>query len=69
VISWLGTGVARVLRMNASVPMVGWKDEQPQLVGWQQPIIDKRSPALSNLSVTVYELAILCMLQELYMTS
>jgi hypothetical protein len=25
VISWLGTGVARVLRMNASEPMVGWK--------------------------------------------
>jgi hypothetical protein len=55
--------------MNASVPMVGWKDEHPQLVGWRQPVIDKRSPALCNLSVTVYELAILCMLQELCMTS
>jgi hypothetical protein len=41
VISWIGMGVARVLRMNASVPMVGWKDEHPQLVGWRQPIIDK----------------------------
>jgi hypothetical protein len=30
VISWFGTGVARVLRMNASRPMVGWKDEHPQ---------------------------------------
>jgi hypothetical protein len=69
VISWLGMGVARVLRMNASVPMVRWKDEHPQLVGWRQPIIDKRSPALCNLSITVYELAILCMLQELCMTS
>jgi hypothetical protein len=29
VISWLGTGVARVLRMNASEPMVGWKGEHP----------------------------------------
>ena len=67
-ISWLGTRVARVLRMNASVPMVGWKDKHPQLVGWQQPVIDKRSPALCNLSVIVYKLAILCMLQELCMT-
>jgi hypothetical protein len=25
VISWLGTRVARVLRMNASEPMVGWR--------------------------------------------
>jgi hypothetical protein len=33
VISWLGTGVARVLRMNASEPMVGWKGEHPQSVG------------------------------------
>ena len=41
VISWLGTGVARVIRMNASEPMVGWKDEHPQSVGWQEPIIDK----------------------------
>jgi hypothetical protein len=29
VISWLGTGVARVLRMNASKPIVGWKGEHP----------------------------------------
>ena len=29
VISWLGTGVARVLRMNASGPMVRCKDEHP----------------------------------------
>jgi hypothetical protein len=68
-ISWLGTGVARVLRMNASVPMAGWKDEHPQFIGWRQLVIDKRSPALCNLSVTVYELAILCMLQELCMNS
>jgi hypothetical protein len=61
VISWLGTGVARVLRMNASEPMVGWKDEHPQSVGWRQPVIDKRSPALCNLAVTVYELVILRM--------
>jgi hypothetical protein len=25
VISWLGMGVARALRMNASKPMVGWR--------------------------------------------
>ena len=29
VISWLGMGVARVLRMNASEPMAGWKGAQP----------------------------------------
>ena len=29
VISWLGTGVARVIRMNSSEPMVGWKGEHP----------------------------------------
>jgi hypothetical protein len=29
VISWLGTGVARAPRMNASEPMVGWKGEHP----------------------------------------
>jgi hypothetical protein len=34
VISWLGTGVARALRMNASEPMVGWRGEHPQSVGW-----------------------------------
>ena len=32
VISWLGTGVARVLRMNASEATVGWKGENPQSV-------------------------------------
>jgi hypothetical protein len=30
VVSWLGTGVARVLRVNASEPMVGWKGKHPQ---------------------------------------
>jgi hypothetical protein len=34
VISWLGMRVARVLRMNASEPTVGWKGEHPQSVGW-----------------------------------
>ena len=29
VISWLGMGVARVLRMNAYEPMVGWKVSHP----------------------------------------
>jgi hypothetical protein len=43
VISWLGTGVARALRMNSSEPMVGWKGEHPQLVSWLQPVIDKYS--------------------------
>jgi hypothetical protein len=33
VISWLGTGVAKVIRMNAYAPMVGWKGEHPQSVG------------------------------------
>jgi hypothetical protein len=41
VISWLGTGVARVLRVNASEPTVGWKGEHPQSVGWLQLVIDK----------------------------
>jgi hypothetical protein len=58
-ISWLGTGVARVIRLNASEPMVRWKDEHKQSVGWQQPVIDKRSPALCNLPIIVYELVIL----------
>jgi hypothetical protein len=66
VISWLGTVVVRVLRMNASEPMVGWKDEHPQSVGWRQPVIDERFSTLCNLAVTVYELVILCMFQELY---
>ena len=43
VISWLGTRVARVLRMNASEPMVGWEGTHPQLVSWLQPVIDKYS--------------------------
>jgi hypothetical protein len=46
VISWLGTGVARVLRMNASEPMVGWKGTHPQSVGWMQLVIDKYSHTL-----------------------
>ena len=29
VISWLGTRVARVLRMNSSEPKVGWKGKHP----------------------------------------
>jgi hypothetical protein len=41
VISWLGTGMDRVLRMNVSVPMVGWKDEHPYSVGWRNLVIDK----------------------------
>jgi hypothetical protein len=41
VISWLGTWVARVLRMNSSNPVVGWKDEHPQSVRWLPPVIDK----------------------------
>jgi hypothetical protein len=61
VISWIGTGVARVLRMNASESMVGWKDKHPQSVGWRQPVIDKRFLVLCNLVVTVYELVILHM--------
>jgi hypothetical protein len=60
-ISWLGTGVARVIRMNAYGLMFRWKDEHPQSVGWQQPVIDKRFPTLCNLAITVYELVILCM--------
>jgi hypothetical protein len=46
VISWLGTGVARVLRVNASEPMVGWRGEHPQSVGWLQLVIDKYSHTL-----------------------
>jgi hypothetical protein len=48
VISWLGMGVARVLILNASEPMVGWKDEHPQSVSWQQPVIDKYFPTPCN---------------------
>jgi hypothetical protein len=48
VISWLGTGVARVLRVNASEPMVGWKGAHPQSVSWLQFEIDKYSHTLYN---------------------
>jgi hypothetical protein len=41
VISWLGMGVAKMLRMNDSEPMVAWKDEHPQLVSWPPLVIDK----------------------------
>jgi hypothetical protein len=41
VVSWLGTGVARVLRVNAAEPMVGWKGEHPQSVGWLSTVTDK----------------------------
>jgi hypothetical protein len=46
VILWLGMGVDRVLRMNASKPMVGWKGAHPHLVGWMQIVIDKYSHTL-----------------------
>ena len=46
VISWLGTRVARVLRMIAYEPMVGWKEEHPQSVSWLPPVIDKYSHIL-----------------------
>ena len=46
VISWLGTGVARALRMNSSEPMAGWKGAHPLLVGWMQLVIDKYSHTL-----------------------
>ena len=46
VISWLGMGVARSLRMNASKTMVGWKGEHPQLVSWFPFEIDKYSHTL-----------------------
>ena len=48
VTSCLSTGVARVLRMNASEPMVGWEGTHPQLVSWLQPVIDKYSHILCN---------------------
>ena len=48
VISWLIMGVAKVLGMNASEPMVGWKGEHPQSVSWLQLLIDKYSPTLCN---------------------
>jgi hypothetical protein len=48
VISWLGIGVARVIRMNSSEAMVGWKDEHPNSVIWKQPLIDEYSPTLCN---------------------
>jgi hypothetical protein len=41
VISWLGMRVARMLKVNASEPTVGWKGEQPQSVGRLSTIIDK----------------------------
>jgi hypothetical protein len=41
VISWLGTRVAKVLRVNSSEPTVGRKGEHPQSVGWLQLVIDK----------------------------
>ena len=41
--------------MNASEPMVKWKDEHPQSVGWRQPVIDKHFLTLGNLAVTEHE--------------
>jgi hypothetical protein len=46
VISCLGTGVSRVLRENASKPMVGWKGTHPKSVCWLQSKIDKYSHIL-----------------------
>jgi hypothetical protein len=46
VISWLGTRVAKELRVNASETMVGWKGAHPQSVGWMQLAIDKYSHTL-----------------------
>ena len=54
-ISWIGMGVAKVLILNASKPMVEWKDEHPQSVGWRQPVIDKHFLTLGNLVVTGHE--------------
>jgi hypothetical protein len=34
VISWLGTWVDRLLRVNSSKPIIGWKGEHQQSVGW-----------------------------------
>jgi hypothetical protein len=48
VISWLGMRVARVLRMNASEPMVGWKGTHPHSVSWPQIVIDKYLPIMFN---------------------
>ena len=45
-ISWLGMGVAKVLIMNASEPMAGWKGTHPQSVSWMQLVIDKYSHTL-----------------------
>jgi hypothetical protein len=35
-----------MLRMNASEPMAGWKDEHPKSVSWLRPVIDKYSHIL-----------------------
>jgi len=53
VISWLGTIVARVLRLNSSEPMFGWKGTHPQSVSWLKSIIDKYSHTLCNQDVTM----------------
>ena len=34
VVSWLGTGVEKMQSLSASEPMVGWKGEHPQSIGW-----------------------------------
>jgi hypothetical protein len=43
VISCLGMGVARVPRVNASEPTVGWRGEHPHSVGWIPLVIYKYS--------------------------
>jgi hypothetical protein len=40
-ISSLGTRVAKMIKVNASKPKVGWKDEHPQSFGRLSTIIDK----------------------------
>jgi hypothetical protein len=42
-ISCLGMGVARVIRVNSSKTMVGWKGTHPKLVHWLYYETDKYS--------------------------
>ena len=53
VISWFGTRVARVLRMNAFDPTVGWRGEHPQSVGQLSTVIDKYSINSANLNLNL----------------
>lgn len=48
VVSWLGTRVARMKILSAYEPMIGWKGEHPQFIGWLEFVKMSNSFTLCN---------------------